>query len=65
MLGKISVLPEEFEIVKPKPLFNKSSKTSPKNYKPISLSVMSKIIGKSIHCYLEDYFFKNSLLYNY
>lgn len=50
MLVKISVLPEESEIVKLKPLFKKSSKTNLKNYKPLSLPAMSNIIGKSIHC---------------
>ena len=49
-----------------KPLFNKGSKSEPKNYRPISLlPVVSKIIEKTIQIQTQKYLDKSSLLYKY
>ena len=61
-----SIFPEEFKVVKLKPVFKKDSKTDPKDYKPLSLlPLMSKFIKKTIHFQLENYLKENGLLRKY
>ena len=60
------MFPEEFKVVKLKPVFKKDSKTDPKNYKPVSLlPLMPKFIKKTIHFRLENYLKENGLLRKY
>ena len=48
------------------PLYKKNSKSEPGNYKPISiLTVMSKILEKTVHKQLENYLKSEKLLYDY
>lgn len=52
--------------LKVKPLFKKSSRSGPKNYRPISLlSLASKTIEKTIHIHTQEYRDRNGLLYKY
>ena len=46
---KHSLFPIDCQIVKLKPLFKKGSTTLPKNYRPISLLLISKIMEKVTH----------------
>ena len=63
---KLSAFPEECKTAKFKPIFKKSARTDPKNYRPISLlSLVSKIIEKPIHIQIEDYLDKKKLIYMY
>ena len=63
---KLSSFPEECKIAKLKPVFKKSARTDPKNYRSISLlPLVSKIIEKSIHFQIEDYLNKKNLIYTY
>ena len=49
--------------LKIKPLFKKRIKTEDKNHRPISLlPLISKVIEKSIHNQIQDYFQRNKLL---
>ena len=46
------------------PLPNSTDKTNPTNYRPISLlSVLSKLLEKHVHIYLNDYLDKRQLLH--
>ena len=52
--------------LKVKPLFKKSSRSGPKNYRLISLlSPASKTIEKTIHIHTQEYRDRNGLLYKY
>ena len=63
---KQPLFPDQCKIAKLKPLFKKSSKIDPKNYRPISLlPVVSKIIEKTIQIKTQEYLDKNSSLYKY
>ena len=63
---KLNTLPSKCEIEKVKPLFKKGSKSEAKNYRPISLlSLISKVIGKTIHDQTQLYLQRNKLLYSY
>ena len=63
---KLSTFPEECKIAKLKPIFKKSARTDPKNYRPISLlQLVSRIIEKSIHFQIEDFLNKKKLIYMY
>ena len=63
---KQSTFPEERKIAKLKTIFKKGARTDPKNYRPISLlSLVSKIIEKSIQCQIEYYLNKKKLIYMY
>ena len=63
---KQSLFPDQCKMAKLKPLFNKGSKSEPKNYRPISLlPVVSKIIEKTIQIQTQKYLDKSSLLYKY
>ena len=63
---KLSTSPEECKVAKLKPIFKKGARTDPRNYRPISpLPLVSKIIEKSIHFQIEDYFNKKKLIYMY
>ena len=60
---KLSTFPEESKIAKLKPVFKKSARTDPKNYRSISLlPLVSKIIEKSIRIQIEDYLNKKKLI---
>ena len=55
-----------FELKKPKvvPLPKSTDKTNPTNYRPISLlPVLSKLLEKHVHIYLNDYLEKQQLLH--
>ena len=46
----LSSFPDDFKIVKLKPLYKKEAKTKPENYRPISLlPLISKIIERIIY----------------
>ena len=63
---KLSTSPEECKVAKLKPTFKKGARTDPRNYRPISpLPLVSKIIEKSIHFQIDDYFNKKKLIYMY
>ena len=63
---KLSTSPEECKVAKLKHIFKKGARTDPRNYRPISpLPLVSKIIEKSIHFQIEDYFNKEKLIYMY
>ena len=48
------------------PLYKKNSKSEPGNYRPVSiLTVMSKILEKTVHKQLENYLRSEKLLYDY
>ena len=48
------------------PLYKKNSKSEPENYRPVSiLTVMSKILEKTVHKQLENYLKSEKLLYDY
>ena len=57
---KLPTFPEECKLAKLKPIFKNGARTDPKN-RPISLlPLVSKIIEKSIHFQIEDYFNKKN-----
>ena len=63
---KYSKFPTDCKIAKLKPLFKKGSKTTPKNYRPISLlPLISKIIEKIIHDQTQIFLDENNILYKY
>ena len=63
---KQSLFPDQCEIAKLRPLFEKISNSHPKNYRSISLlPAVSKIIGKTIQIQTQEYLNKNGLLYKY
>ena len=63
---KLSLFPRSCKIAKVKPLFNKSSKTDPQNYPPISLlPILSKIVERIIHDQTQEFLSKNRILYRF
>ena len=59
-----NVFPTELQKVKVVPLPKSTDKTNPTNYRPISLlSVLSKLLEKHVHIYLNDYLEKRQLLH--
>ena len=63
---KLSLFPRSCKIAKVKPLFNKSSKTDPQNYPPISLlPILSKIVERIIHDQTQEFLSKNKILYRF
>ena len=63
---KYSQFPTNCKIAKLKPLFKKGSKTTPKNYRPISLlPLISKIIEIIIHGQTQKFLDENNILYRY
>ena len=58
-----NVFPSELKKAKMVPLPKSTDKTNPTNYRPISLlSVLSKLLEKHVHIYLNDYFKKAATL---
>ena len=56
--------PSELEKAKVVPLAKSTDKTNPTNYGPVSLlSVLSKLLEKHVHIYLNDYLEKRQLLH--
>ena len=61
---KPSKFPLDCKIAKLKPLYKKSSKTDPKNYRPVSLlPLVSKVIETFIHNQTDIFLNKNKILY--
>ena len=59
-----NVFPSELKKAKVVSLPKSTDKTSPTNYRPISLlSVLSKLLEKHVHIYLNDYLEKRQLLH--
>ena len=66
MSMKLSTFSEECKIAKSKPIFKKTAKNDPKNYRPNSLlPLVSKIIEKPIQFQIEDYLNKKKLIRKY
>ena len=63
---KLSTFPGKCKIAKLKPILKRGARNDTKNYHPISLlSLVSKIIEKSIHFQIKDYLNKKKLIYMY
>ena len=63
---EIGEYPQALKIAKVIPIFKKSDRCLPSNYRPISLlSVFDKIFEKLICRKLVDFFEKNNILYNF
>ena len=59
-----NVFPSELQKAKVVPLPESTDKTNPTNYRPISLlSVLSKLLEKHVHIYLNNYLEKRQLLH--
>ena len=59
-----TVFPSELKKAKVVPLPKSTEKTNPTNYRPISLlSVLSKLLEKHVHIYLNDYLEKAATPY--
>ena len=59
-----NVFPSELKKAKVVPLPKSTDKTNPTSYRPISLlSVLSKLLEKHVHIYLNDYLEKRQLLH--
>ena len=60
-----NVFPSELKKAKVVPLPKSTDKTNPNptNYRPILLSVLSKLLEKHVHIYLNDYLEKRQLLH--
>ena len=59
-----NVFPSELKKAKVVPLPEPTDKTNPTNYRPVSLlSVLSKLLEKHVHIYLNDYLEKRQLLH--
>ena len=57
-------VPDDMEVARVKPLFKKNSNLDVSNYRPVSiLSVVSKILEKSVYSQLEKFLIDNNLLY--
>ena len=63
-LKKKHVFPSDLKKAKVVPLPKSKDKTNPTNYRPVSLlSVLSKLLEKHVHIYLNDYLEKRQLLH--
>ena len=63
---KLSKVPDECKITNLKPLYKKSKKTDPKEYRPISLlPVISRILEKVIHDQIMEFVTKKNILYKF
>ena len=62
---KTSIFQEQCKIAKLKPLYKKGSPLVPKNYRTISLPLLSKLFEKIIHIQTQDYLNENNILYKY
>ena len=63
---KLGSFPRSCKIAKVKPLFKKSSKTDPQNYRPISLlPILSKITERIIHDQTQEFLSKKKILYRF
>ena len=61
-----STFPNDMKMAKVTPLYKKKDKTDVSNYRPISvLSVVSKILEKSVHAQMEKYFQEKKLIYKF
>ena len=59
-------IPNDMKTARAVPLFKKNSKSEPGNYRHVSiLTVMSKILEKTVHKQLENYLRSEKLLYDY
>ena len=59
-------IPDDMKTARVVPLYKKNSKSEPGNYRPVSiLTVMSKILEKTVHKQLENYLRSEKLLYDY
>ena len=57
---------EEMEFTRVRPIFKKNSSLDVSNYRPVSiLSIVSKILERSISTQLNDFIKENNLLYEY
>ena len=60
------VVPDELKLAKVKPLFKKNDRLRPENYRPVSiLSIVSKILEKSVYIQLEKFLKSNNILYEF
>ena len=58
------IVPEEMKCVRVRPIFKKNSPLDVSNYRPVSiLSIVSKILEKSISTQLNDFMKENNLSY--
>ena len=61
-----STVPEDMKIARVKPLYKKNSSLEAGNYRPVSiLSIVSKILEKSVHSQLVTYLDHNNILYEF
>ena len=59
-------IPDDMKTARVVPLYKKNSKSEPGNYRLVSiLTVMSKILEKTVHKQLENYLGSKKLLYDY
>ena len=59
-------IPDDMKTARVVPHYKKNSKSEPGNYRPVSiLTVMSKILEKTVHKQLENYLRSEKLLYDY
>ena len=59
-------IPNNMKTARVVPLYKKKSKSEPANYRPVSiLTVMPKILEKTVHKQLENYLRSEKLLYDY
>ena len=60
------IVPEEMKFASVRPIFKKNSPLDVSNYRPVSiLSIVSKILERSISTQLNDFIKENDLLYEY
>ena len=61
-----SSVPDDMKIARVKPLYKKNSSLETGNYRPVSiLSVVSKILEKSVHSQLVTFLDQNNILYEF
>ena len=60
-----SHFPKDCKVAKIKSMFEKGTKTDPKNFRPTSLLIDSKVIEKVIHDQTMYYLVENSIFYRY
>ena len=58
--------PSDWKLARVMPSFKKDDKSSPSNYKPISLlSCVGKVMERVVYKYIYNYIIEHSLLYSY